>query len=88
MATTANTFKPTTDTFGELTLRAAHIHNNVMVGAWNRVRPLTPSRNMMIAVGFIAACVLAASALFAVDQSSFAHHDLPTYYGGVAIDAD
>jgi len=88
MATTATTFKPTTDTFGELTLRAAHIHNHVMAGARDRVKRLAPTRNTMIAVGFIAAVIMAASALFAIDQSTFTHHDLPTYYGGVAIDTE
>ena len=88
MATTAATFKPTTDTFGELTLRAAHMHQDVLSSAWGHVKPLTPSRNMMIGIGFVAALIVAASALFAVDQSSFANHDLPTYYGGVAVDAD
>ncbi len=88
MATIATPFKPTIDGFGQLTLRAAQAHGNALAGAWGRVRLPKPSRNMMIAVGFIAACVVAASGLFAIDHSAFAHHDLPTYYGGVAIDVD
>lgn len=88
MATFATPFKPTSDGFGQLTLRATDVHHDVLAGAWDRVRPLKPSRHMMIAVGFIAACVVAMSGLFAFDQSAFAHHDLPTYYGGVAINVD
>ena len=88
MATTATQFTPTTDGFGQLTLRAAQAHGNTLADVWSRVRPYKPSRNMMIAVGFIAACALAVSGLVVVDHSTFAHHDLPTYYGGVAIDAD
>ncbi len=84
----ATTFKPTTDSFGQLTFRPAHIRNDVLNDAWRGMRRLKPSRNAMIAVGFVAACVVAVSGLFAIDQSAFAHHDLPTYYGGVAIDVD
>ena len=88
MATIATPFKPTIDGFGQLTLRAAQAQHDILTGAWDCVRPFKPSRNMMIDIGFVAACVVAMTGLLAFDQSAFAYHDLPTYYGGVAIDVD
>jgi hypothetical protein len=71
--TTAAHFEPTTDNFGQLTLRA---HRNV------RALPI----NFLIALAFLSAIVLAITGIVIADSAIFTHdHTQTVYYGGVSL---
>lgn len=72
MAASTPIFTPATDTFGELTLRPAVPH----IGQ--------RTRHMAIGAGFIAAIVLALSALVTLDGIAYAQHDTDPYAANAA----
>ncbi|ESQ94247.1 hypothetical protein [Asticcacaulis benevestitus] len=74
--TTAEHFEPTTDTFGQLTLHARH-----------KVRALPI--NLLIALAFLSAIILAITGIVMADSAMFTHYHAQTvYYGGVPLDYD
>lgn len=78
MATTtaAQHFEPTTDSFGQLTLRA---HRSV------RALPI----NLLIALAFLSAIIMAITGIVVADSAIFTHdHAQTVYYGGVPLDYD
>ncbi len=77
MATTITAhFEPTTDNFGQLTLKA---HRHV----------LALPTNLLIVVAFFSVLILVLTGLAIADNTIFQHsHAATTYYGGVPLDYD
>jgi len=77
MATTTIVhFEPTTDNFGQLTLRAHHGIQALPV-------------NFLLVLAFLATFILAMTGLAFADKAVFEHeHNSMTYYGGVPLDYD
>ncbi len=85
MATSAAIFKPSTDTFGSLTLHATFLGDGSVVTPEDRQAGI----NMLMILAFVLGLIMAIAGLYAVDQAVFAHHDhMPASYSGMAIDAD
>jgi hypothetical protein len=89
MAKSATHFQPTTDTFGELTLRARRFGSYFTTTTWDSLaagidrKALT---NAMIMALFLAGFFALLTALFVLDQAAFEGvQPTQTYYGGVSL---
>ena len=77
----ASLFQPTTQTFGQLTVR--HDRRRAVAGRsidWSR------HRHLLIGWAFGAVFLAGLGALYTLDQAVFAANDRPAVYGGVALD--
>ena len=83
--TNAAIFKPSTDNFGHLTLHATILGDGVMSPEDHKARI-----NGLSLLAFILALIVGILALYAVDKSTFAHHDQPAAvsYAGIPVDTD
>lgn len=84
-STSAAIFKPSTDSFGHLTLHATILGDGVMSPEDHKARI-----NGLSLLAFILALIVGILALYAIDKSTFAYHDQPVAmsYAGIPVDTD
>ncbi|ESQ89600.1 hypothetical protein ABAC460_12080 [Asticcacaulis sp. AC460] len=89
MAKSATHFQPTTDTFGELTLRARRFGSYFTSTAWDSLSAGIDRKALthtLIMVLFLAGFLAALAGLFVFDQMAFgAEQPSQVYYGGVSL---
>ena len=98
MARSAAIFHPTTETFGQLTLRASHSNATAFPADWTQAwRPKSLSEQdrravayWLTAIAFLLACVVAVAGLYVADRAVFPVHQTQATpsIAGAQIDYD